>query len=125
MLRFALLHNRLQVTITLLLLALAAWGLILFLRGKPGGNAYRAALTVAALLVGAEVVLGFGLLLAGLRPAGLAMHLVYGLVAVAAMPALLIYTRERNGRWNALICALVSLFLAGVSVRAWETGIGL
>ncbi len=125
MLRLMLLHDRLQVTITLVLLVLAAWGLILFLRGKTGGNGYRAALTVAALLIGSEVLLGILLLFAGLRPPGLAMHLVYGFVAVTAIPALLLYTRDRTGRMNALISALVSLLLAGVAVRAWETGIGL
>lgn len=124
MLRLMLLHNQLQVTITLVLLVLAAWGLILFLRGKSSGNVYRAALTVAGLLIGSEVILGFLLLSGGLRPPGLAMHLVYGMVAVAAIPALLIYTRDRPGRGNALISALVSLLLAGVAVRAWETGIG-
>ncbi|NNJ13231.1 hypothetical protein EKD04_023175 [Chloroflexales bacterium ZM16-3] len=118
----ALFHARLQVTITLALAILVLWGLVCALRGAVG-RGYTAALWVAELLIIAEALLGAPLLLGGARPAGLAMHMVYGAVALGLLPGVIAYSRGRAGRREALIYAAVCLFLLGVAMRAYQTGV--
>lgn len=118
--RIALLHSRLQFTISALLAVLVVWGLVSAWRGRVG-QGYQAAIWVAALLIGAQSLLGLALLFAGGLQARLAMHLVYGAVAVATLPAAVAYNRGRATRWEALILAAVSLFLLGIVIRAFET----
>lgn len=118
--RIALLHSRLQLTISALLVVLVVWGLLCAWRGVVG-QGYRAALWVGALLIGAQCLLGVLLLVAGPGLPGLALHIVYGAVAAACLPAALAYTRGRSSRWEALILAAFCLFLLGVVIRAFET----
>lgn len=119
----ALLHARLQITVSLVLAALLIWALVDALRGSVG-RGYMAALWVAALLILAEALLGLPLLLGAARPARLALHLVYGAVAAALLPGAALYMRGRAGRWEALTYAAVCLFLLGVAARAYQTGGG-
>ncbi len=118
--RIALLHSRLQLTISAVLVALIVWGLICAWRGRVG-QGYLAAVWVAQLLIGAQCLLGLGLLLADGRPGRLALHIIYGAVAAACLPAALAYNRGRATRWEALVLAAASLFLLGVVIRAFET----
>ncbi|HMQ33880.1 MAG TPA: hypothetical protein PKD53_24315 [Chloroflexaceae bacterium] len=120
--RIALLHSRLQLTISALLAVLVVWGLISAWRGRVG-QGYLAAIWVAALLIGAQALLGLALLLAvGLQP-NLALHIVYGAVAAATLPAAVAYNRGRDTRWEALVFAAACLFLLGVVIRAFETAV--
>jgi hypothetical protein len=121
MAHLALLHTRLQITISLALAALVLWGLLCALRGSVG-RGYVAALWVAGLLILAEALLGLPLLLGAARPARLALHLVYGAVAAALIPGAALYCRGRSGRWEALTYAAACLFLLGVAARAYQTG---
>jgi hypothetical protein len=118
-----LLHARLQITISLALAALVLWGLACALRGAVG-RGYTAALWVAELLIIAEALLGLPLLFDAARPARLALHIVYGGVALALIPGAIAYGRGRAGRWDALTYAAVCLFLLGVAMRADLTGVG-
>jgi hypothetical protein len=120
--RIALLHGRLQLTISAVLVALIAWGLICAWRGRVG-QGYLAAVWVAQLLIVAQCLLGLGLLLAGGQAGRLALHIVYGVVASACLPAALAYNRGRTSKWEALVLAAVSLFLLGVVIRAFETAV--
>jgi hypothetical protein len=119
----SLLHSRLQITIGLALAALVLWGLICALRGAVD-RGYTAALWVAELLIIAEALLGLPLLFGAARPARLALHLIYGAVALALLPGAILYSRGRAGRWDALTYAAVCLFLLGVAMRADLTGVG-
>jgi len=119
MTRIALLHSRLPLTITALLVALLLWGLVCAARGRVG-RGYVAGLWVAQLLITAQGLLG-GLLFAGGAPAGLALHSIYGVVAALCLPAAMAYNRGRAGRWEALIFAATCLFLLGVMIRAVAT----
>jgi C-3',4' desaturase CrtD len=84
--RIALLHNRLQFTITIVLLVLTCWGAFNLLRKASVGRAYGALLAIAGLLLLAEGLLGVFLLFGAQQPARLALHLVYGGLAVLALP---------------------------------------
>lgn len=118
--RIALLHGRLQLTISGLLVALMLWGLICAARGHVG-RGYIAGLWVAQLLLLAQGALGLLLLAGGAGLAGMALHIIYGVVAALVIPAALAYNRGRASRWEALILAAACLFLLGVVIRAFET----
>ena len=76
---------------------------------------------VAQLIIGAQCLLGLGMLLADGRPGSLALHIIYGAVAAARLPAALAYIRGRATRWEALVLTAACLFLLGVVIRAFET----
>jgi hypothetical protein len=118
--RIALLHSRLQLTISGVLVALIIWGLLSAWRGRVG-QGYLAAIWVAELLLVAQALLGLALLVAGGQPARVALHIIYGVVAVVCLPAALAYNRGRATRWEALVFAAACLFLLGVVIRAFET----
>ena len=114
-------HARLLTTILVVLILLAVWGIINFVRAaRP--PLYRAALWVAEWLIVAEFVMGGLLLLGGRRPAEAALHIVYGVVAVLTLPAAFVYMRERDERAAQLVYALACFFLGGVLLRALQTG---
>ena len=121
MLHLSLLHTRLPITISLALTALVLWGVICALRGTVD-RGYTAALWVAELLIIAQALLGLPLLFAAAQPARLAMHIVYGGVALALLPAASAYARGRVGRGQAVFYAVMCLFLLGVAMRAALTG---
>jgi uncharacterized PurR-regulated membrane protein YhhQ (DUF165 family) len=111
--RIALLHSRLPFTTTALLVVLLLWGLVELARGQAG-QGFMAMLWVAQLLLIAQTLLGLLLLLGNLRRPDLALHLIYGLLCVAFLPAALAYFRERKGRRAVLSligCGFVLLIL--------------
>ncbi len=118
----AQLHMRLQVTILLVMLVLTGWGLLNYLRKLPVTSNYQAGLIIGQLLLLSEALLGLILLFRGAFPARFSLHLIYGAVAVLCLPAAFLYTRGRDGRFTGLIYAGTCLFLAGVAIRAFETG---
>jgi hypothetical protein len=120
--RIALLHNRLQFTITIVLLVLTCWGAFNLLRKASVGRAYGALLAIAGLLLLAEGLLGVFLLFGAQQPARLALHLVYGGLAVLALPLAYLVGRGRNERTQLTIYSAVSLFLVAMTIRAYETG---
>ncbi|NTV63005.1 MAG: hypothetical protein HGA65_05660 [Oscillochloris sp.] len=124
MLHVLSLHTRLHVTITLVLVALLLWGLLNALRGSFG-QGYLAALWVAELLIVAQAVLGVILLINSPQPLRMAMHIVYGLIALMILPGTLSFNRERTTRREALIYALVCFSLVIVVMRSYQTGGGV
>jgi hypothetical protein len=106
------------------MLVLGVWMLWSYLRGEGMTGSIWGALVIGELLILAEGLLGGTLFLGGHRPARAAIHILYGIVLVMALPAAFFYTRGRNSRAETLIYAIVALFLAGVSIRARLTGGG-
>lgn len=116
----AQLHSRLQLTISAVLIALVIWGLFCAWRARVG-QGYLAAIWVAELLLVAQALLGLLLLVDDGQPGRLALHIIYGAVALACLPAALAYNRGRSSRWEALVLAAACFFLLGVVIRAFET----
>ncbi len=114
------LHARLQLTISGLLVLLALWGLLCVVRGAVG-RWYGAALRAAALLIVAQGLLGAMLLARAGWPPAMALHAIYGIVAMIGLPTALAYCRGRSGRREALALAAACLFLLGVVIRAYAT----
>lgn len=123
MLHLFALHSRLQTTLTILFTILMLWGLVAALRGNAG-PIYLALLWIAEWLAVAQALIGLVLFVAFGFPFHMAMHLIYGLLAVTLLPAAMLYARSRSGRHAALVYAFVSLLLMVVTMRAYETGAG-
>lgn len=120
----AFIHDRLSITVLLFLVALGLWGLWGYLRGGGVSGSLWGALVIGEVLIVVEGLLGAGLFLAGARPARTAIHILYGVFLAVALPGAFSFTRGRTARFEALVFALVSFFLAGVTIRARLTGGG-
>ena len=117
-------HARLSITVLLFMLALGLWALWNYLRGAGMTGSLWGGLVIGELLIVIEGLLGAGLFAAGLRPGRSAIHILYGVFMAIALPGAFSFTRGRSSRSEALIYALVALFLAGVTIRARLTGGG-
>lgn len=117
-------HAGLLRTILLFFGALTAWGVVNFVRREPITGSYRGTLIIGELLMVAQFVIGVLMLLGGLQPARPAIHILYGFVAILALPGTAVFARGRDPRWINLIYALMCLFLCGIALRALETGRG-
>lgn len=117
-------HAGLLNTILLFFGALVAWGLLNFMRRQPVTGSYRGTLIIGELLMIAQFCIGVIMLLGGFQPARLALHILYGFVAILALPGTAVFVRDRDPRWANLMYALICLFLCGIALRALETGRG-
>lgn len=117
-----LVHDRLSVTMLLFTGALALWGFWNYFRGEGVTGSYWGALAVGEGLIVVQGVLGGILYAAGNQPARGVLHILYGIVAVLSIPSAFAFTRGRSGRYEALIYALIALFLLGITTRAQATG---
>lgn len=117
-------HASLLRTILLFFGALTAWGVVNFVRRQPLTGSYRGALIIGELLMIAQFMIGVIMLLGGLQPARPALHILYGFVAILALPGTAAFVRGRDPRWTNLMYALICLFLCGIALRALETGRG-
>jgi hypothetical protein len=117
-----LLHARLVITILLFFGALSIWGFIGYLRGQGVSGSYKGALAIGELLMLSEFIIGVLLLVGGLQPFRMGIHILYGLVAIITLPGAFAYTRGRDGRWERLIYVTVCLFLCGIALRGVTTG---
>jgi hypothetical protein len=113
-----ILHERLQVTILLFMLAMGGWGLWNYIRKKPLTPGYQGALVIGEVLIVIEAVIGLLLLprYYTLLPRS-DIHILYGITAVLAIPGAFAYLRGRDSRWESLVYAAVCFFLAGLSLR--------
>lgn len=116
-----LLHDRLATTVMLFFLFVGLWGLFEYLRGGVLGGNVAGALIIGQVLVVVQVAFGVVLLVLGSVPAD-STHYLYGLTAVAIMPFLWTYTRDRAPRQGLLLYSLVALFIFGLAIRGMTTG---
>ncbi|HWQ16091.1 MAG TPA: hypothetical protein VNL77_25045 [Roseiflexaceae bacterium] len=120
--RLVALHANLLFTILAVLGVLAIWGLAGAWRARLPGNLYLSCLAIGELLLVSEALIGVALFVAGLRPARPELHIVYAVVAVAALPVAHRYVRDRPPRQRWLTYALTCVFLCAVVLRGVETG---
>jgi hypothetical protein len=116
-----LLNERLISTTLVYLIILAGWGLINALVGKGLTRQFAGALVIGELLlvaIGALQLLqhAFGQTFA--RPG---VHALYSLMIALTLPVAFIATGGRTTRWEALVYALVCVFLWGMLPRVVET----
>ena len=120
--RLLLLHDRLPFTIIGLLALILLWGLVDLVRARVS-QGLLALLWIGQLLICAQALLGFILLLANLRHPHLALHLIYGLLSLLLLPATRFYTKGRSGRGVVATLLACSFVLLIVVLRASATAL--
>ena len=101
--------------------ALAAWGLVSYLRGGSVSGSLAGALAIGQVLVIVQVLAGLLLFFDGGRATS-TVHYLYGLTAVLVLPFVWSYLRDRDQRQALLVYSLLALFVAGLAIRGMTTG---
>ena len=117
------LHARLSNTVLLYVFVLALWGFWRFFRKEGVNSSYWGALAIAEVVILIQGVLGILLWINNLRPGGGGMHILYGVVGAIGVPAVYVFTKGGEARREMLIYAAVLLFMSGIFLRSWGTGI--
>jgi heme A synthase len=114
-------HSALANACLIFSLIIAGYGFLLYFRQRGIDSNYWGTLAAGELLFLAQGVLGVLLYASGLRAARTLVHALYGIVLVITLPGAYALTRSRDSRREALIYAILGLFLAGVTLRAMFT----
>ncbi len=115
------LHRFIGLAVLALAVGAAGWSTLLVVRNRPGGRPYLGTLGVVVVGAAAAALLGLVLLVGGPGP-GDPLHLVYGVVAVAALPVAVIAAAGRRPRTQSLVLLAAALVEVGVLVRLVQTG---
>lgn len=109
-----------QLSLALVLLS-AGWAAVLLVRAAPGGRFFVVNLgwTVGAVAVAA--VVGLLLLVTGSAPAD-PLHLVYGALALVALPGAALVAAGRPVRQQAIVLCVGAVVLLILVVRLFQTG---
>lgn len=115
-------HERLAITALYYFLILSVWGYYRFFRREGLDSTYWGALAIAELLIVAEALLGAAMWFQGMRPAQGWLHILYGALLPAMIPAVYFYTQARAGRPEILVYSTAAIITCGLIIRAIYTG---
>lgn len=118
----SILHGNLANSVLLFMVIAGIWGIATRFRNQPITGNYWGILAVGELLILGQGLLGGYLWIIGERPGRLGVHVLYGIVAVIALPAYYAITKGRDDKYAALAYGFLCLFLAAISLRAMVTG---
>jgi len=116
------LHHQVAGGILVGFALLIVWGVAATVVGRGVTRHHRSALVAGELLIVVQSLLGAIMFVGGGRPAQPALHVLYGLVALIALPAALGYTRGRPTRWDPLVVAIACGAVLVIGMRSFETG---
>ena len=119
----SVLHGNLANSVLLFMIIAGIWGIITRYRDQVITGNYWGILAVGALLILGQGLLGTYLWIIGERPGRMGVHVLYGIVAVIALPAYYAITKGRDDKYASLAYGLLCLFLAAISLRAMATGV--
>lgn len=120
---FTILHNNLANSVILFMVIAGIWGIVTRLRNQPITGNYWGILAVGTLLILGQGLLGSYLWIIGERPGRGGFHVLYGIVAVIAIPSYYAITKGRDDTYAVLAYGLLCLFLAAIAWRAVVTGL--
>ena len=115
-------HHGLFNTCLIFSSLIGVYGLWRFWRHSGVGGNLWGMLVIAEGLYVVQDIVGAAMLLQGLSPARAWIHFLYGVVMLITLPGAYAFTQGRDGRREALMYAVIGLFLAGVALRAMSTG---
>ncbi|MEK6221593.1 MAG: hypothetical protein N2D54_05045 [Chloroflexota bacterium] len=114
-------HGGLARMSLLYFLALAFWGYWRFFRKQGVDSSYWGGLAIGEVIVVLQSLIGFAMFFYGSSPAR-SIHILYGLLAPAAIPFVYFYTKGRDNRAEILVYGIATLFAAAFVMRAMFTG---
>jgi hypothetical protein len=117
----AFLHGRIATAMVLFTLVAGVYGLVEYFRKHSVSPSYWGIIVVGNLMAVGQGLIGLWLALGGGQPAREWVHILYGVVAVMWIPLIQFFNRNREGRSETLVVALVSLFECGIALRAIAT----
>ena len=119
------LHGRLATAMVLFAALAGVYGLVEYFRKQSVSPNYWGIIVVGNLLAVGQGILGVILALGGGQPARGIIHILYGVVALSWIPIINVVgnfaNKDKDARRETLIVALVSLFEAGIALRAIST----
>jgi hypothetical protein len=114
-------HSALANACLIFSLIIAGYGFLLYFRQRGIDSNFWGTLAAGELLFLAQGVVGVLLYASGLRVPRTWVHALYGIVLLITLPGAYGLTRGRDSRREALIYAILGLFLAGITLRAMST----
>lgn len=118
-----LVHDGLSRSITLYFFALGAWAFLRFIRKQGIDGSYFGALVIGAILPVVQGLIGaYQWITFGIPPARGWFHVLYGVVAIIAIPAVYTYTKGQDTRRELIVYASAMVFAAFIAIRAIVTG---
>ena len=118
-----ILHDGLANACFIFSLVISGYGFWAFARNQGVGGSFLGVIIIGELLFLAQAGVGVALALQGLAPARGWGHYLYGVVQIISLPGLFAYLRGRDARREALMYAVLGLFLAGIALRAMGTAV--
>lgn len=119
------LHERLATAMVLFAAIAGLYGLVEYFRKRPVSPNYWGIIVVGNLLAVGQGIIGLILALGGGEPARGIIHILYGVVALSWIPLINFVggwvNKDKQPRRETLIVALISLFEAGIALRAITT----
>lgn len=115
-------HDRFAVACVLFALVLAIWGSFQFLRYRRVSGGFRSSYLLLIGLTAVQGIIGVVLLLGGHRPKDWPLHIVYGIFAIAFLPALYFYSERRNDLREAAFLAASCWIVLVAFARGLTTG---
>jgi len=116
-------HGRIATAMVFFAAIAGGWGVIDYFRQREVSPNYWGVIVVGNLTALAQAGVGIIMLLQGQGEAlpRAPIHILYGVVLALWIPLIQFFNRNREGRQETLMCGLVSLFEAGIALRAITT----
>ena len=118
---FKFLHGRIATALVLFALIAGIYGLVEYFRKRPVSPSYWGVIVVGNFMALGQGAIGLWLAVGGAQPGREWIHILYGIVAIMWIPLIQFFNRNRTGRDETLVVALVSLFECGIALRAIST----
>ncbi len=115
------LHGAISWTTLIFFALMGLWGLIRALRKYSVDGSFMGAMVIGEGLFIVQALIGLILVITGALP-GRTVHFLYGAFALVALPGLFAYLKGEDDNQAQWYYAIAILFLAGVSLRAIDTG---
>jgi|SRR6266540_6843615 len=114
------LHGRVAFALVLYYTFVGLWGIVAGIRDRAPSASFRGAIAIATVGAVAQGVLGLLVLVFRGGPSE-ALHILYGLALVVAMPLAVSLVHDRTPRGQSIALGLAALFTAGLAIRGITT----
>jgi hypothetical protein len=114
------LHGRVGFALVLYYTFVGLWAILQGIRDRGPNASLRGAIAIATIAAVTQGALGLLVLVFRGAPSD-AVHILYGLALVVAMPLAATLVRDRTPRGQSIALGLAALFTAGLAIRGITT----